>query len=185
MVAKTGDYLGGIRTLEDLRIRCRMGYCGCWIWAMGTSNGRPSVILKINGKHQAVVGRRAAYLLAGKGPALTRRDVVRQGDKCGSILCVNPAHGVVGTHADAWVAAHKRDGWRRKAEAQASGQRIKQLMAKLDDAKAAEIRASGDPQAVLALRYGVSQSAISLVLRGKTWVPKTSVNSVFALAGGL
>lgn len=184
MATKPGAYLGGIRTLEDLRIRCRMNECGCWIWGMGTSNGRPSVILKINGKHQSVVGRRAAYLLAGKGPALTSRDVVRQGEKCSSILCVNPAHGVVGTHSDAWVAAHKRDGWRRKAEAQAAGRRLKARMAKLDDAKAAEIRASDEKQSVLAARYGVSASAISLVQRGLTWVPTSTVNSVFSFAGG-
>ena len=143
------------------------------------------MILKIDGKHKSMVGRRAAYLLSGKGPKLTSRDVVRQGDKCSSILCVNPAHGVVGTHSEAWLAAHKRDGWRRKAEAQAAGRRIKALMAKLDDAKAAEIRASDEGLAVLAERYGVSQSAISLVLRGKTWVQESTVNSVFSLAGGL
>lgn len=182
MATKMGAYLGGVRTLEDLRIRCRMDECGCWIWGMGTSHGRPSVMLKIDGKHRSVVGRRAAYLLAGKGRALTSRDVVRQSDKCGSLLCVNPAHGVVGTHSDAWVAAHKRGGWKRKAEAQAAGQRIKAKMAKLDDAKAAEIRASDETQAVLAARYGVSASAISLVQRGLTWVPTSTVNSVFSPA---
>jgi hypothetical protein len=148
---------------------------------MGKSHGKPSVILKIDGKHKSFVGRRAAYLLSGKGRALKSKEVIRQSDKCPNALCVNPEHGIIGTHSQAWVAAHKRDGWRRKAAAQASGQRIKAFMAKLDDAKAAEIRASDERIAVLAERYGVSASAISLVLRGKTWVPKSALNTVFGL----
>ena len=90
-----GTHLGGIRTLEDLRLRCRLDdVTGCWHWSLSCSNGWP----KVHVTHPALPrpgfmmrGRRAALLLA-RGRDLPPGHVAYARLSCTSADCVNPAH---------------------------------------------------------------------------------------------
>jgi hypothetical protein len=90
-----GTYLGGIRTLEDLRIRCAVDDdTGCWHWRLSKCDGVP----KVHVTHPALPrpghimrGRRAALLLA-RGRDLPAGHVAYARLQCTSKDCVNPAH---------------------------------------------------------------------------------------------
>jgi len=90
-----GTHLGGIRTLEDLRIRCAVDDdTGCWHWRLSKCDGVP----KVHVTHPALPrpghimrGRRAALLLA-RGRDLPAGHVAYARLQCTSKDCVNPAH---------------------------------------------------------------------------------------------
>lgn len=92
-----GTYLGGIRTLADLRARCKVDECtGCW--HLRTALGKPYP----TGKRQAVhvYGKgsmpvlRVAYELSRGEPIPADRVVFR---KCTSYDCIAPLHILRGT----------------------------------------------------------------------------------------
>lgn len=108
MPVKPGMYLGGIRSVDDLKERCRVDEdTGCWHWLLWCwDSGLPGVWLVQGDKRGKVSGRRAALILAGK--------CVRRGDKafatpnCFSIDCVNPAHCRLGSMRDVMQLASER-----------------------------------------------------------------------------
>ena len=101
MPIKPGVHLGGIRTLEDLRLRCvcREDEDDCW--HLRSARGRPMPkdrvhCVAVHGQKGNTTATRAAWALAGK----TLRDgqVVRR--VCGSYDCVNPEHLCQGLRAE-------------------------------------------------------------------------------------
>ena len=85
---------------------------------------------------------------------------------CDNPPCVNPAHLILGTHAD-----NMRDKKIRRRDARGIGNGA----SKLNDQIVAAIRAeyikgsSEFSQAALAMKYGVSQSVIHAIVNRKTW----------------
>lgn len=97
MSHKLGAQLGGIRTVEDLRIRCHVDEdTGCWIWRYGKSQGAPRVHLAINGINTAMRGRQAAMVLLRGGP-LPAGQWAFPRMCCSHTDCVNPAHTRTGS----------------------------------------------------------------------------------------
>ena len=181
-MGKKGAYQGGIRTLEDLRIRCRMEG-DCWIWGMGLSHGRPSVCITVDGKKKAVNGKRAALRLAGTyergGCYATAADCCPNPQ-----LCVNPAH-VKQTHPThirrkqnkrpELVAAWRRNGMqRRHYVSKLTPEQVLAIYAAKGTKKAPEVAAE----------FGCNKSNVYLIWARKTWrdVLGVPVNSVFSLA---
>jgi hypothetical protein len=82
--------------------------------------------------------------------------------KCDTRACVNPDHLFLGTPGE-----NMRDMAEKGRAHRPSGH--KNGMAKLTDETVGLIRASNDPHKILAKRYGVDQSLISLVKRQKIW----------------
>jgi len=90
-----GTHLGGIRDLDDLRLRCVVDDdTGCWHWRLSKCDGVP----KVHVTHPALPrpghimrGRRAALLLA-RGRDLPAGHVAYARLSCTSKDCVNPAH---------------------------------------------------------------------------------------------
>ena len=103
MAHQHGAHLGGIRTLEDLRLRCVVDdVTGCWHWRLSKCAGVP----KVHVTHPALPrpghimrGRRAALLLA-RGRDLPKGHVAYARLTCTSPDCVNPAHCQSGTRDD-------------------------------------------------------------------------------------
>jgi len=81
---------------------------------------------------------------------------------CDNPACINPGHLRIGTQADNVADMHAR---RRQADrrGEAHGE------AKLTDAAVRHIRRREMTGRAYAALYGVSESAVSLVLRGKAW----------------
>lgn len=79
---------------------------------------------------------------------------------CDNPTCVNPEHLWCGTTLD-----NARD--RNRKERQAKGEKIGR--SKLTKAMVKEILASDETQKILAERYGIRQTNVSMIKRGMTW----------------
>lgn len=182
MSNKAGAYLGGIRTIEDLRMRCRIDACGCWEWAYSTSsNGRPSVSMLIDGKRTNMNGRRAALTLAGK--ATTQKNLVATAAKgCKNSLCVNPEHCRLVKLSELRkemvrnATPNMRAAWTKNGRAQ--GHRLAKLT--LDQVEA--IRQSDKPAKELSQEFGTCLSNVHRIRALRSWrAPDAGLaaNSVF------
>ena len=84
--------------------------------------------------------------------------------RCDNRSCVNPAHLFLGSHRDNSVDMVQKG---RNSTHDTSGER--HGASKLTDAAVREIRASTLTGRELAAKFGVSESAVSLVRRGRSW----------------
>jgi hypothetical protein len=105
MGSKPGQYLGGIRTLEELRLRCvcRESEDDCWHLRSARGRSMPTNrvhTVRIHGRKENFTATRASWLLSGK--TIRTGFVVRR--VCESYDCVNPKHLKQGTRGD--VARH-------------------------------------------------------------------------------
>lgn len=165
---RAGVYQGGIRTLEDLRLRCRMAAGGCWEWAGCLSKGRPNATVNFTGKHENMNARRAAWILSGG--KLPEGYVVWQKVGCNNELCVNPGHCKAGPNTlFRQEIQARRQGCAARPALVKNGLSQRYRLAKLDAAKVAEIRASNDSSHDLSKRFGVSINAINDVRSMRTW----------------
>ena len=134
---------------------------GCWNWTASRYKGYGK--LMVAGK--TVYAHRTAWeLLVGPIPA--GMHVLHAPNVCHNRKCVNPAHLRLGTNAEN-VADRKKDGTQNYTQGEKHG------MAKLNEVMVADIRgfyAKGDvTQKEIARAYGVEQSQISDIVRGKSW----------------
>jgi hypothetical protein len=121
----------------------------CWNWLGARSQPGGYGNLSFNGRPWSA--HRLAYKLAN--PEWDERLHVLH--KCDNPACCNPSHLFLGTDADniADKVAKGRNRDRRK----------------LTEQQVKEIRASTELIASLALKFGVTQSTISMVRTGKSW----------------
>lgn len=120
---KHGAHLGGIRTLEDLKARCRIDGAGCWhlFSSRGAPLPRGRQIVWLHGRGP-MTALRAAYELAFGGYPVPEDRVVYR--VCQSYDCVCPQHVRRGTRRQmlAWNAQAGTGRTQRKtAGARASG----------------------------------------------------------------
>jgi hypothetical protein len=177
-----GTYLGGIRTLEDLRQRCVIdAETGCWHWRMAITQGAPRVHLQHpqDGCKVTMRGRRAALLLA-TGRDLPRGHSAYARPCCKADDCVNPAHSRTGTR-------QQHGEWLRKtgkvknllSKSLASRRMWDQRGRKVTPAMRDEILHSTETWQALADRLGVSKFVIYQVRNGRTHLGVLPGASVF------
>ncbi len=134
----------------------RGGPADCWEWQASFSSDAGYGQFWLNGTQ--VRAHRLAYRLEC-GP-IPESLVVRH--RCDNPCCVNPAHLELGTHKE-----NSADRVKRGRSNSPFGERHGHC--KLTEQQVLVIRASNEPQHVLAKRYGVTQSVISAARRGETW----------------
>lgn len=170
MTVKPGARINGIRTLEHLRERCRMdSETGCWLWSLSMSHNRPAVVLKLDGRHRSLNGRRAAVFL--------RDGVMPGGDTyvwrhvgCPNAECCNPEHARVGTLVEmrketASVSMRNTIASTARGIAQRDAR-----LAKLTIEQVRQMRArASEPRKQLAAEFGVSVGNVWLILAHRTW----------------
>lgn len=154
----TGDMPSEEAAYLVTRIRSRcIDDAGCWVWQGYMQKGVMPVV-NIDDK---IVPVRRALFQALHGPVKKGHEVTATCETHGCVSCVEQV-----------TFAERR---RRMAVKRNTGKRPnwKPAHSKLSVEKAREIRASEEPTAVLADRYGVSTATIGYVKAGKTWVEAT------------
>ena len=181
MTFPKGTYLGGVRTLEDLRGRCRIDdETGCWMWAGGASGKQPRVWCfdPTAGKFKSIPAARAAWILGGDSPVAGR---VVYHARCTNWLCVNPAHLAVGTKAEEGAHLRKHGTLRGDpARSAANAASVRRHRSKLTPELVREIRASTEKGVSIASRLGIAHGIVSNVRLGKIWRDGAPGASVFS-----
>ena len=131
----------------------------CWIWTGAISTGQRGGYgtVKVGGKN------RKAHIVSYE----THRGPVPEGKilrhTCDVRACINPDHLIPGTHSENVLDAVARGRWPDKG-GENHGR------AKLTDQDVLNIRASeGVTHRSLAEEYGVSRSAISMIISRRSW----------------
>lgn len=131
----------------------------CWEWA-GSRKSKRYGTLHINGRYLGI--HRLAYE-TWVGP-IPEGLVIRH--KCDNTWCINPDHLETGTHAD-----NSRDMVARNRQRDQKGSNHN--MSRVTEEEVISIRKryseGGVFQTELAEEYGLTQTAISAIIRRKTW----------------
>lgn len=169
-----GNRFGGIKTVDDVRLRC-VEDGGCWIWQGKFSRGTrgaarwatPMGWYPALQKQMPV--RRIIALMAGATPEKVWRT-------CESAQCVSPYHLKWGTAAECgqWLSEAGRFDTRVRKE---SASRAWKRRHTLTDADVSVIRASSEANKDIAARFGVHKEVVARIRRGETRVPHAA--SVF------
>lgn len=134
---------------------------GCWLWLGGMTKENGYGKISIDGKfHKA--HRTMFELHCGEIP-----EGFEVCHSCDVPSCVNPDHLFAGTHIDN-MADRDRKGRRIAPKGTTNG------FAKLTDETVRAIRAAATgTQEEIAQRFGIDQTNVSLILRGKRWAHVT------------
>lgn len=139
---------------------------GCWEW-QGACNSTGYGTVAWHGKVYTA-HRIAAWLqgmVANPSAPKGKRAKAYVLHKCDNRKCCNPSHFFLGSYTD-----NQLDAYAKKRKDQPKGE--KHTNSKLTNKEAKAVRdlyAKGITQKVLAKKFGVSQVAISLVVRGETY----------------
>lgn len=170
--------MSGIRTVEDLRQRCRVDEdTGCWQYGKATrSHHAPGVRIAALGNGMVSIGTAIAFLTTGERP----RKGIYWHVTCTTKHCANPAHRKAGTRRSQMQHAN----YKPSALTLARISSTKRAASSLTQEDIAAIRSSNDTLVVLAERYGVSLSHISRIRLNQAWRQTAApAASVFAWAG--
>lgn len=171
MPMEKGRYLGGIRTVEDLRQRSYVDPdTGCWHWRLAMVQNAPKIHFQAPDTGAVVVckGRRATLWLQ-RGHDVPAGHLAYRRYTCTADDCVNPAHATSGTPTQ-W-GAERRKGVDPVAKAVRSRNSLKawdQRGRLVTPAMVREIRTSTDSVAAVAQRLGISQFCVWSVRTGQT-----------------
>jgi hypothetical protein len=154
--------LGNWLHSEEIRLRfwAKVGKdeSGCWLWNASLNNkgyGR----FNISPAEGVMLAHRIAYMLSFSGDI----EGLSVCHRCDNPRCVNPAHLFLGTHK---VNMADMAAKRRSANCERSGR------AKLTNEQCASIirrRKEGESPRSLAAEYGVCESHIYSIIRGRFW----------------
>jgi hypothetical protein len=163
----------GIRTIDDLKARCWVDEdTGCWHWRGAC--GRGNLWLPEPRRRSTTLGVAACWLRTGKLPAKGEVWHVI----CPTPNCANPEHRQKGDRRSQMLAAK----YRPAPDVIARIASTKRARSGLSCADVAAIRASDEPLAAVAKRYGVSVSHASRIRRGEQRRPMPARgSSVFNL----
>lgn len=175
-----GTYLGGVRSIEDLRERCFIDeHTGCWHWRMAFNQGSPRVWVHLGGGERlAMRGRRAALVLS-TGKQVPRGFLVWAVRHCKSDDCVNPAHCKWGPKSEWGRDLSKRGTIKNRPSKIRAGREAGRKRRALTDEQAAYVRSSGKSIKDLAAEFGVSRALIGEIRRGTRYTEVFRGASVF------
>ena len=150
-------------TLEDRLLQRReIDDAGCWNWTGSLNNKGYGMInlpskTALYGRRPQIVSRAAWMLWRGDIP-----DTLFVCHRCDNPRCFNPDHLFVGT-----VTENMHDMARKGRNRQPKGEA--NASSKLTEQQVLAIRASKSNASVLGREFGVHQSTIVQILKGKTW----------------
>ena len=139
----------------------RLPWSGCWVW-MGAidSGGRrlPYGKFWVNSRGRSIVAHRASWAIYhGAIP-----NGMRVLHRCDVACCVNPEHLFLGTNKD-----NTQDMIRKGRKYVQRGEASR--FNKITEEQARAIKDAHGNQYDIAAQFGVTQSCVSLIKRGKNW----------------
>ena len=173
---KLGQCLGGIKTLEDIRIRCSVDEDeGCLVWP-GAMSGREAESSELptafyNGSYRSLV--RVVWELSNK--PLDLGQIVWRTCCNKDKRCLEPTHMMCGTRKEhgAWV---KATGVRKGLITHLTANRaIGRARRKLTEQDVVHIQVSDESVEALAKKYGMTTHSIYRVRRQQQLVKNASV----------
>jgi hypothetical protein len=174
----------GIRTLEDLRLRCVVdGDTDCWVYLSNQQSGKNRGInIWLPSLQRTETLQRAAWMLSGKPMGQGRDWTVWRA--CRNPQCGNPAHLKAGPRRayGRWVESA---GYLRGDPARSAINKRNKLAsgtARITQELADWVRESSQSGIVIAHALDVSPHCISRVRTGKTWTRTVQGASVFSWA---
>lgn len=171
MSLKKGAHIGGVRTLECIRDRCRIDEdTGCWIWGLMCTGKSNLPMVRFEGKAQGV--RRVVLGMIGR-PVPDGWTAVRRGS-CHQ-KCVNPVHlkGLNPSQYMRWLNANSTMNGVAHSAARTLALRRRSSTKIESVEQAEEIRmrvASGEDRGALADEFGVCRNHLNRIARGVNWV---------------
>lgn len=147
---------------DDLTVRLREyappgAPSECWPWTGATNKGYG--VIAVAGSKSRIAHDVAWEVHHGR--PLPDGMLIRH--SCDNPPCCNPAHLLLGTHGD-----NSQDKVERDRQAKGSGHGIAKLT-EVDIPIIRSLYAGGATQRVIGERFGISQTAVSLIIRGRTW----------------
>ena len=130
----------------------------CWIWTGNRHKAKGRDYGMINTRDGSKLAHRVSYELH-YGPIPPGMEVCH---RCDNPPCVNPAHLFLGTHSD-----NMRDCVNKQRKNAVRGSKHK--LSKLTDAQVEQIRQSPLASAELARQFGVSDTLVCNIRKGKAW----------------
>ena len=165
MSVKPGAYLGGIRTLSDVRDRCYIDDFGCWCWRMCHFRRAPNAEwVDASGVRKRGPVRRIAWILSGR-EVPDGHIVTIDKSMCPRTDCVNPKHMQCITRkgfctlADPLAKARHRRSVTKYARGRSS----------LSPEDVQAIKDSPASSYVEAEKWGLNPSTVQCIRNGKTW----------------
>ena len=153
------------QTAESFWVRVKKSR-KCWEWQGAQNNTGYGTVRWMNKTYTA---HRVAAWLSGlvesPNKPTNAKEKTHVLHKCDNRKCCNPDHFFIGSYSD-----NQLDAYAKKRKVQPKGE--KHTNALLTDVQANAIRkayAKGHTQTELATIYGVSQTTISKIIRGKTY----------------
>lgn len=137
----------------------KRGHDDCWLWTAHFNGNGYGEIKADAPQRRNLIASRVAWELTS-GPIPIGLMVLH---KCDTPACVNPRHLRLGDQLDNMGEASQRD---RTASGSRHG------VSKITEADALEIKrrlAKGEAQEKIGRDYGLSQTAVGFIKRGKTW----------------
>lgn len=145
-------YRAAPRFIAEAVARAREGEQGCIDWPYSTSEGYGSIRIEGRARRAHLVALEVAGVLVVKG--------MDQRHTCGRRICININHQIKGTRAENMADAIAMGTIAR-------GRRHGMVKLTEDDVRA--IRASTEPQAVVAATYGIGGAQVSRIRTRKSW----------------
>lgn len=175
---KKGHCFGGIRTVDDIKLRCvEDEFTGCWNWKLSKSGGKyPHTSIYVNGESRRVSGVQAALFVDGRP---VPKGMTGYHHLCSNNLCMNPAHMTIGTHQQKWAHIKASNSLKGDSRRKAVNTTVKRSTSKLTP-YVDEIRASDESSRAIAARLGCCAAAIRNIRAYKSHKPTVSNSSVFA-----
>lgn len=176
---KKGQDLGGVRTLEDLRLRSVVDeVTGCWNLRGAQKRGGAVVWLPATQRSETLTSAMAILMTGKKAEPGSCWFAT-----CGNRACCNPAHRKLGTRIDAQRAC---DGGRKSPQhRKLIADRMRARYGYYSPELRHEILTSSETATAIAQRTGMHLSAVCRIRRGEAWRDHAAGATVFELGGGL
>lgn len=164
MTAENPKTTGGVRSIEDIRLRCWIDdVTKCWHWKLAPSgNGAPSLWVP-DLRKRTTLGVAICFLTTGKPP--------KPGEvwhpTCSTPNCANPGHRKRGNRSSQMLAAKLQLTPEQRARYAVAGNERSRIPAE----SAAAIRADDRTLAEIAAEHGVHLSHISRIRRSEARKP--------------